>query len=446
MPDPPPIVVLGAGPAGAAVALGLAALELDVVVVAGRAGRTRERRESFSGRVVSALRALGVESALSALEPPGVRFVRWAGQERELPGEAQVERAAFDAGLIADLERRGVRVLHDDAIGASSGDAAAHVALASGSGLNARFVVEARGRAAASGGARERGPESVCLVQRWRRSAGAAPSPRAADARIAIASLAAGWAWLASDERGALTTQLALDASAVPSRAALDAHAASALRADAFCAESLGGFEPDGPAFARAATPILDGAPVGGRRLRVGDAALAVDPLSGNGVFQALSTALVAPAVIRTLLARPERAALARSFYIERTREIFLRFARVSRDFYASGGAHHGGAFWEPRAAWPDAVPSHGASAGGPITFAMRPVVCDGWIEEREVVITPERPLGTWQLAGVALAPLLRRLEFARGAREPERAERAVAALPEPAREPVRAWLRAHGA
>ncbi len=447
------IVVLGAGPAGAAVALGLAALGFDVTVVAGRAPRTRGQRESFSVRVVAALRALGVEAALDAMETSGLRQVRWAGDARELPGEAQVERAAFDAGLLADLTRRGVRVIRDEAIDVSSRDAVTRIALAIGPALEARFVVEARGRAAPSGGARERGPELLCIVQRWRRAVSAARAlPAAGVPRIAIVSLAEGWAWLADDGRGALTTQLAWDANAAPARAELAADCERALRDDASCRELLGGMAPDGEAFARAATPVLDGALVTERGLRVGDAALAVDPLSGNGVFQALSTALVAPAVIRTWLQRPERAELARSFYIERARELFLRFARVSRDFYALGAVHHGGAFWEARAAWPDTAPAHAGDRGATLALAMRPVVCDGWIEEREVVLTPERPLGTWQVAGIELAPLVRAcaaepgasraVEEARSARE----MRALAALPDAAREPVRAWLRAHSA
>ena len=438
--------MLGAGPAGAAAALGLAALGYDVVVLAPPAPRARAQRESFSARVVEALRSLGVETALRTLEPPGVRVVRWAGAERELPGEAQVERAAFDAGLLADLAQRGVRVLREELLSLSLGDGTARVALASGDVLEARFALEARGRAAPSSGARERGCETVCLVQRWRaKNRGSARARAANPPRIAITSLAEGWAWLADDGRGAFTTQLALDASAAPARAALAARVAGALRADAFCCELLGDAEPEGAPFARAATPLLDGALLGERVLRIGDAALAVDPLSGNGVFQALSTALVAPAVTHTLLHKPERAALARAFYIERARDLFLRFGRVSRDFYALGAAHHGGAFWEARAAWPDTEALHAASGG--LEIAMRPVVHDGWIEEREVVLTPERPLGTWQVAGVEVAPLVRGLALARGASSTERITleaRATAGLPEPARAPVRAWLAAH--
>jgi len=456
------IAVLGAGPAGAAAALGLTALGFEVAVVAMPSARARAIRESFSARVVEALRGLGVRNALGAIEVPCPRLVCWGGAERELPGEAQVERAAFDAGLAADLRERGLRVLRDEVNHVAERAGGVRLALASGASMHAEFALEARGRSAPSSGARERGPETVCLVQRWR------TAPRAP--QIAILSLANGWLWLASDGRGGLTTQLALDAGDAPARAELGARLERTLHADARAAELLGDARREGDAFARAATPVRNGAPASENVLRVGDAALAVDPLSGNGVFQALSTALVAPAVVNTLLRRPESAALAREFYAARTRDIFLRFARVSRDFYAQGAAHHAGAFWRTRAAWPDAEPAHPAvrtagearAAASPrrsdaearresaaaLRIETRPVVCDGWIERREVVVTPERPLGTWQVAGIALAPLVRELARVDGASEAERSAheaRAFARLPEAARDPVRAWLRAHG-
>ncbi|EGC97958.1 monooxygenase FAD-binding protein, partial [Burkholderia sp. TJI49] len=61
--------------------------------------------------------------------------------------------------------------------------------------------------------------------------------------------------------------------------------------------------------FARTSSATLCADTGGANWLRVGDAAMAVDPLSGNGIFQSLSSALQAPAVIHTLLAHPDRAA-----------------------------------------------------------------------------------------------------------------------------------------
>ena len=115
---------------------------------------------------------------------------------------------------------------------------------------------------------------------------------------------------------------------------------------------------------------------------------MAVDPLSGNGIFQSLSSALQAPVVINTLLRRPERAVLALQFHQARVEQLFLRFARIGRDFYAQeqGRAEH--TFWARRRAWPDAQPMHAEAHWQAVQVARRPVLRDGLVEEAEVVVT----------------------------------------------------------
>jgi len=57
--------------------------------------------------------------------------------------------------------------------------------------------------------------------------------------------------------------------------------------------------------------------PVDGRRLSVGDAAFAHEPLAGQGIRFALACALAATATVRTLLERPEQADAARTYYAD---------------------------------------------------------------------------------------------------------------------------------
>ena len=59
----------------------------------------------------------------------------------------------------------------------------------------------------------------------------------------------------------------------------------------------LDGSDPCDTVNARTSTPVLCRNAIGADWIRVGDAAMAVDPLSGNGIFQSLSSALVAPPV-----------------------------------------------------------------------------------------------------------------------------------------------------
>ena len=161
---------------------------------------------------------------------------------------------------------------------------------------------------------------------------------------------------------------------------------------------------------------LLQEALVGDNWIRVGDAAMAVDPLSGNGIFQALSSALQAPAVIGTLLHAPASATLAQRFHRERIENLFYRFARIGRDFYLQESRWSDHPFWQARRYWPDAEPIHAGTSPGEVRVARRPVVLDGRIVEDEVVVTPDQPLGVWHLNGVKLAPLVRAL----GARPPQ--------------------------
>ncbi len=124
---------------------------------------------------------------------------------------------------------------------------------------------------------------------------------------------------------------------------------------------------------------------------------MAVDPLSGNGIFQSLSSALVAPAVVNTLLQRPAESELAVAFYRDRLHHLFHRFARTGRDFYRLESRWRGGGFWRARAGWPDLEPAH-VQPDRVIGTARRPVLNHGFIERAEVVLTEDQPLGIWRI------------------------------------------------
>jgi flavin-dependent dehydrogenase len=171
----------------------------------------------------------------------------------------------------------------------------------------------------------------------------------------------------------------------------------------------------------------------------VGDAAMAVDPLSGNGIFQSLSSALQAPAVINTLLHKPERAALAKRFHQQRVEQLFLRFARIGRDFYADEQRWSDQPFWQARQQWPDAEVAHAEADFAALRIERAPVLCDGFVDEAEVVITADQPLGIWHVQGVELAPLVRRLK------QGEPAEQVLAGLTVEQGRVVRGWLLTQG-
>ncbi|HDS0958166.1 hypothetical protein PshuTeo2_28480 [Pseudomonas hunanensis] len=396
----PRIVVLGAGPAGAATAIGLRRLGHTVTVVS--EWRRFAAVEGVSLRVLEGLRHAGLGGALSQAAMPATRQVHWNGQHLHMNQEFLLDRQRFDQALREDLQRAGVRVVEGRVREVVKGGGH-HVRLDDGQVLTADFLVEARGRQAPLAADRLRGPETVSLLNVWQGSPGAPAS--------AVESLEDGWAWMARLEDGRCYWQVTQEAAGLPGKAGLAAYCVALRGRSALVAELF-----DGQALipaqvhARSSTAILAGECVGQDWIRVGDAAMAVDPLSGNGIFQSLSSALQAPVVINTLLRRPERAELARQFHQQRVEQLFLRFARIGRDFYAQEQSRVGQPFWARRQGWPDAQPLHLSTDWRAVRVARQPVLRDGLVDEAEVVVTADQPLGVWHLQGVELAPIVRGL------------------------------------
>ncbi|MBV0933622.1 flavin-dependent monooxygenase QhpG [Marinobacterium weihaiense] len=398
------ILVLGGGPAGGAVAIGLRRLGYSVTVIG--EPRPFDALEGISDRVIQGMQGAGFQQALATLAPPSPRQVTWNGETNSANTERLLPRQAFDRALLQDLAAQGVTVMQGR-IQRCQSDAEGHrveVRLTDGEpqSCRANFLVEARGRAApAAGTHRVRGTQTVSLLQYWQGPA--------AEPRTAVQSFADGWAWLAMRADGRRYLQLTVDVASTdlpPKRELSDwcrARLEQLEQARPFMADA----EPTGEVYARTSTPVLCADVVGDNWIRVGDAAMAVDPLSGNGIFQALSSALQAPAVVHTLIQHPERAALAKAFHEARIEGLFYRFARIGRDFYAQDTQWPERPFWQARRQWPDARPMHEEVTPDQVSTALRPVVEDGLITEARVVVTPDQPLGIWHLNGLPLAPLL---------------------------------------
>ncbi len=428
----PRILILGAGPAGAACAMGLQRLGYTVELVCD--WRRFEAVEGVSQRVLDGLRHAGLGSALEQAAMPARRQVHWNGQQQWLNQECLLDRRRFDAALRDDLRRAGVGLIEARVSKLHSTAHAHQVQLNDGRVLHADFLVEARGRQAPLTASRLRGPESVSLLSVWQ---GAPAEPVSA-----VQSLADGWAWMARLADGRCYWQISLDSSAggLPGKAHLPEYCVRRRGESALVAEVFGAAAGQAvPVHARSSTAILAGACAGHNWLRIGDAAMAVDPLSGNGIFQSLSSALQAPAVINTLLRRPGQQALALRFHQERIEQLFLRFARIGRDFYAQEADKAGQAFWGPRQVWPDAQPLHLAGDFRQWQVQQRPVVSHGFIEQAEVVVGPDQPLGIWHLDGVPLAPLVR------GVQAGQPLQWLLHGRPAPEQARLRGWLAAQG-
>jgi len=425
------VVVLGAGPAGAAVALGLRRLGYAVTLVS--EWRRFAALEGVSIRVLEALRAAGLHQALADATLPSQRQVNWNGQQHAQNIEYLLDRPSFDRGLREDLRAAGVVLIESRVLGVQSSTSGHQVQIEGHEVLTADFLVEARGRQAPALGKGLRGPETVSLLNRWQGAPGHTAS--------AVESLADGWAWMARRADGQCYWQWTVDVASagLPGKAQLLEYCRQ-RRQESAVARAFFGDDPevDLQLHARSSTAILSPQVCGENWIRVGDAAMAVDPLSGNGIFQSLSSALQAPTVINTLLRKPERAALAQRFHQQRVEQLFLRFARIGRDFYADEQRWLDQPFWQARRNWPDAEVAHAEADFNALRIERAPVLRDGFVDEAEVVITVDQPLGIWHVQGVEVAVLVRRLRN-------EPAEQVLTGLTVEQGRMVRSWLLGQG-
>jgi flavin-dependent dehydrogenase len=404
------ILVAGGGPAGCAAAIGLARAGFEVALVT--APRRPAVTEGLSARVVRFLEQPGFERARAALGPCVRRQASWNGRATDANLEWVVERAAFDRALFDDVAAAGVQVAVTSLRDLRRVDGAWHA-----QALRADFLVEARGRRAP--GRRRHGPPAIALAQSWN---GLPPY-----ACTAIAPFDRGFAWFATagNGRGSLQVVVAPPERGTPPAALL----ASVPPAGAW----LEGAAPCSQIAVRHAGTSRAQLLFEPARIRVGDAALALDPLSGHGVFEALASATAAVPVVSTLLRRPVDAALARAFYEERIEQAFLRFARTARDFYRIEERWRGAPFWQARCDWPDDLPAHASPSAGAPQIRTKPVVEDGFVVAREVIVTADQPRGVFTVDGVPLVPLLRAAQAGRVDRGQGQVETALA------------WLRYRG-
>jgi flavin-dependent dehydrogenase len=425
------VVVLGAGPAGAAVALGLRRLGYAVTLVS--EWRRFTALEGVSIRVLEALRAAGLHQALADATLPSQRQVNWNGQQHAQNIEYLLDRPSFDRGLREDLYTAGVVLIEGRVLAVQLSTSGHQVQIEGHEVLTADFLVEARGRQAPALGKGLRGPETVSLLNRWQGAPGHTAS--------AVESLADGWAWMARRADGQCYWQWTVDVASagLPGKAQLLEYCRQ-RRQESAVARAFFGDDPevDLQLHARSSTAILSPQVCGENWIRVGDAAMAVDPLSGNGIFQSLSSALQAPTVINTLLRKPERAALAQRFHQQRVEQLFLRFARIGRDFYADEQRWLDQPFWQARRNWPDAEVAHAEADFNALRIERAPVLRDGFVDEAEVVITVDQPLGIWHVQGVEVAVLVRRLRN-------EPAEQVLTGLTVEQGRMVRSWLLGQG-
>lgn len=400
------IVVLGGGPSGVITAIGLVKLGYSVILL--YKPRRFNSYESISERLVQIFNNLELKLVVNALPKLSPRTVFWNQQCLQVNSSHIVSRDEIDQLLIMEARLSGVhcveanvqKVLKNEKnnvkVKAKFYSEKINVVT-----INARFAVDARGRLAPvkSFSSSIRGPETIAINQQWINVSG--------EASTLVYSFNDGWAWLARLADGRCFSQITFSAKSEVFNKKKDYLAATKNRLECDPAKFyMQGAKLIGVPSVRISTSVLHYPAVKRNIIAVGDAASAIDPLSGNGIYQAVSTALIVPSVVNTILVTPEKAGLAERFYSDRVRNSFYNSCRAGRDFYAMEKNVGDQPFWSERSKWPDNKPSYDEIELKVIGFDIKPVVENGLIRAREVVMTSDQPQGVWLVSDINIVPI----------------------------------------
>ncbi|WP_138380505.1 flavin-dependent monooxygenase QhpG [Luteithermobacter gelatinilyticus] len=405
------IIVMGGGPAGVMTAVGLADLGHHVTLITRM--RPFDAWEGLSERGYETLKAHRLDAALDSVGPRVPRQVSWGGARRRVNHEYILNRRLFDQALLWDAARRHVNVVEASAGGVSLKDKSWQVS-AGGYVYEADYLVEARGREAGQGQksglalglSQNRGREITLPLSALYRPY---VLPRHVRPMTAVASFEHGWAWFVSGEKSKAVLQIFVDSERgdLPPRARLGEYFTGLAEGLKAIWPFLKDAEARGEVKVRHAASRISRPLIGLGSLRVGDAAVAMDPLSGHGIFEALGGGLAAVPVVNTWLRKPENRALAQAYYESRMEQSFVRLLGSQQEFYRQEQRWSKGHFWKKRHDLPLRAASHPPPLSAPAQIETKPVVCNGIVEAAQVVVTPDHPRGVWQVAGVELVTLL---------------------------------------
>jgi flavin-dependent dehydrogenase len=338
--------VAGAGPAGVVLALRLRRLGYDVMLAAPQA----EAAHGFETLSPAAQEQLAIEG-LPIPRGKLIDFeIRW--------GKASFEpRVASSQSLVvdrrawhADMRRRaidaGVSVIEERAEAPEPTADGWRLQVGRGA-FCARFLVDATGRRGMTRPMRRGAPLiGLHLVYQGENLPAAARVAAARD----------GWIWGAPTPDGGYAISVFED----PRLGKAEGDPAARVErivADTGVLDGAAKLSRLQAIAASDATPYAATAFEGAGFFRIGDASLALDPLSSSGVSAALQSAIDAALAIHTLRDAPSEGAMVEAFLHRRTQRRAARHAAWSGAFYTEAATVYPTPFWLARAQPPPAQP-----------------------------------------------------------------------------------------
>jgi flavin-dependent dehydrogenase len=341
------VAVIGAGPAGTTVAARLAQLGYRVEIVDRGRARRAHTSEMLAAPTLDLLAMTGADRSVRRAGFPAAEAltVAWEASRmvRPMPaGSLLVDRHRFDALLLDRARELGVTVIRGNVVRRRRLASNWEIALDGDEPpVRARFVVDASGRPS---DLRHSRPHALLGVTgRWNRTLD----------RPTVVTVDEGWVWAApgSMSRDRVPwCEVTVFVDPVAWRVLGADPVTRYVRLVRGAGILVPGAQLAGGLTARDATSALAGEICGADWLAVGDAALALDPLSSSGVQRAVQSALTAAVVIHTAITRPADAALARDHYRQGLARAAEHHADWTGESYAAVAAVRSTVFWTARA------------------------------------------------------------------------------------------------
>jgi flavin-dependent dehydrogenase len=342
------ICVIGGGPAGSTFAARMAQFGHRVCLIERARFPRLHLGESLSPGVLPLLETTDVRKAVETAGFRSVRkvLVKWdKGVQERLDPQSQgllVDRGHFDLLLLERARLLGVRVLQPAAVRERRlHDEGWTLTVDSDDGtlnLHADFVADATGR---SGGLqrlrRRTGCRTFAVYAYWR-GIDLPQQPR-------IEAGDEAWYWGVPLPNGTYNTLIFVETERLKHVRARFGEMIERSALMLGCSEA----RRVSPVLTADATPYIEDAIVSSRSIKIGDAALAIDPLSSSGVQKAIQSALAGAVVANTLLRKPESTDAALKFYRQTIADASARHCRWASSHYASVAATNGRTFWQSR-------------------------------------------------------------------------------------------------
>jgi flavin-dependent dehydrogenase len=354
------ICILGGGPSGSTLANRLRQLGYSVVIVEKLAFPRPHIGESLLGSILPLFDLLGVSNEIAKADflRPKSTIVRWSNQtqRKESPNEPgfQVERARFDHILLRAAQRLGAVVLQPArALSMQQHENGSWrlIVRCSESDLEieCNWVADATGRTGnvACSQRRRLFEKTLALYAYWR------DVPLASsETRIDFGDDE--WYWGAPLPGNMFNATVFVDASEYRKRVkkagGIDALYETLIPKSKLLGHCVRGLRI-GPVKGCDATPFYDDQPATTNKIKVGEAAFSIDPLSSQGIQVAMGSGIHAAAVIHTIVQRPSQTELALEFYRMRQLESVTLHANSAAMFYREIARCNSSEFWHRRAA-----------------------------------------------------------------------------------------------